>query len=234
MNRNIFTNAFSSKYTLSTIFIAFVGISSSRAAVVFHSTSLFFEGTAFSLDLDGDASADVEIDTLPISNTTSDPYFLAMPLGSSWIAASGDMTTSFSAGDLVSLASLSFVGSPDSLKTGGAYYDAFGNAIEGWGGYMTMDDLGNPIFAEGKPNHQIDLFLVQLNNGVAWVDLGGVITGLSGNTMNIRWGYMEGAHETFAIPEFGGSATVPEPSSLVILGVGSLGLLLARRRNPGK
>ena len=201
-------------------------LSAEGAAVVsrFESVYPMSSGNIFVLDLDQNSIGDVRIDVSAAFDVSSDPYFIATPLGPSSIAGYGGITTSLSVGDLVALSALNWVSSPGMLLTGGVYFDALGNVVaEGWGG-GGYDSFGNVSLPPGGPTNQIDMFLVALEKGVAWVDLDSSSFSAIAGRIDVRWGYFEGAGDVFAITE------VPEPSIAGLLLLGGCAIITQRRK----
>lgn len=176
------------------------------------------------IDLDGDLTNDFWLDVSWTTQTENDGAFLVRAIGSSRIAGVGGITQSFSTGDNIDLGHLDLLGSSTQLLTGGALFDAFGNFVsEGWGG-CTWDLLGNLTCPPGGPDNQIDLFLVTLEEGVAWVDLDPTGLGGFGGGLRVDWGYLPLSEESFTI------VGIPEPGAAwSLLTAGGL-LLLGRRR----
>lgn len=199
---------------------------SAGAAVVSRFDSVFpmSSDNIFVLDLDQNSIGDVQIDVSAAFDVTSDPYYIATPLGQSFIAGYGGITTSFSVGDLVQLSTLNWVSSTGKLLTGGVYFDALGNVVaEGWGGGV-YDSFGNISLPPGGPTNQLDMFLVTLEKGVAWVDLDSRSFSAIAGRIDLRWGYFEGVGDVFAITE------VPEPSIAGLLLLGGCAIITQRRR----
>lgn len=194
------------------------------AAVVFYSEDFPVAPSDQFIDLDfnNDSIDDLRIDVSWQTREENDGAFVAAPLGSARIASLGGISQSFSVGEGVSLDQLSLLGSPNTVLTGGIVLDALGNPIwEGWGG-CTSDLLGNVTCPNGGPNHQIDLFLMEIDGGVAWVDLNPGLLGFG--TLGVDWGYLSNAGNSFTI------TAVPEPRSSTLLVLGGFCLILQRRR----
>ena len=200
-----------------------------RSAVTYYTTSriLGSDQSVINLDLDGDSVDDLQIDVSAVFNFTSDPFFLATTFGSASIAATGGITRSFSVGDLVQVSSLAFVSSPGGLLTGGVYYDALGNvASEGWGG-CSYDAFGNLMCPPGGPTNQVDLFLVDLGDDLAWVDIDSSSFSAIAGRIDFSWGLLESPADSFQI------TGMPEPGlpALVAVGLGVSALRRRRRSN---
>lgn len=207
------------------LFISLALVGAAKAAVVYQSQHWLEIEPVYQLDLDGDSIADVVIDArMGAERDFSEPYFLATPLNGARIAANGDIATSFSAGATIQMDALAWVESPDSLKMGGYFTDALGNPIvEGWGG-VTFEWDGTPIIPSGGPTYQIDLFLVDMGTGVAWVDVDTSWFGQINPLMKFHWAYLEGNHEVVEI------TAVPEPSVAMMGLVGVLAVISRRRQ----
>jgi hypothetical protein len=163
-----------------------------------------------------------------VFNPASDPFYLATTFGSASIAASGGITRSFSVGDLVQLSSLVFVGPPGGLMTGGVYYDALGNvAAEGWGG-CSYDAFGNLTCPPGGPTNQVDLFLVNLGDDIAWVDIDSSSFSAIASQIDFSWGLLESPTDSFQI------TGIPEPGLSALAAVGFSVAALRRRRRSNK
>ena len=196
---------------------------SSIGAVVFSSFTYNVRSEGIVMfDLDGDSTTDLLLDLNNQNWTTSNTPYLLTTLGSTRVVASGGITTSFSVGDIVTIINLPLVGSQQPLQTGGVVTDCLGNFLcEGWGG-VEYNDLGNPQLPLGGPEHQIDLFLVQLRDGVAWVDLDN--RNINWGEITANWGYLSPAEDTFTI------SNVPEPTSSTLLMLTGCFALFSRNR----
>jgi len=196
-----------------------------KAAVIFYSEdfSSAAVGGLVRIDFDRDQIDDLLIDVSWQTRADNDGAFVASPLGDARIAALAGISQSFSVGEIVRLEELNLLGSPDTVLTGGIISDAFGNPLwEGWGG-CSSDSFGNVSCPDGGPTHQIDLFLMELGDGVAWVDLNP--SGIGGfGDFDVDWGFLPSAGSSFTITQ------VPEPGSAVLPFIAVLFVLHRRRR----
>lgn len=188
-----------------------------RAAVVYMDQSYpFFPSNQIQVDLDGVNGDDLLIDLGIGWVAMRDAPYTVTALGGAEVAANGSIATSFHVGDVIELTSQNWVAGPGSVLAGGTVTDAFGNiAFEGWG--VEFNDLGGPA---GPPDNYVDLFVVDLPNGVAWVDLS-VFTPFG--EQPVRWGYLETNSSSFQI------SGIPEVSTLALISM-SFGPLAIRRR----
>ena len=203
--------------------LAFFISGKSHGAVVYQSITydVGFEGIAY-FDLDGNSTNDIRLDVGYPTMLASDFAYIVRPIGTTLIPASGGITTSFSSGDLVTLTDLQMIGNDSTAFTGGYIPDNLGNFVcAGWGG-VTFDEIGNPIIPPGGPTHQIDYFLVKLDEGAAWIHLDSRDANLGLVTAN--WGYISPIESTFAI------TNIPEPSAVTAASLGCMGLLIRRRK----
>ncbi len=179
------------------------------------------------IDLNGDSTADIQIDTSFDATSHNDGAFLLNLLGDAQVAVIGNITQSFAAGQVVRPADLIYASAPARILTGGVVADALGNPIsEGWGG-CTYDDLGNVICPPGGPTNQIDLFFVDLGSGFAWIDLDTKRTSYLG-VLDAQWGYQAGAASAVTL------IPVPEPSIIGMIGLALLVTLRRQRPNQSK
>ncbi|MFT4176400.1 MAG: hypothetical protein QM627_07055 [Luteolibacter sp.] len=208
--------------TLSLLASFCLGITTATAAISYHETSFVWFNQINSLDLDGDGTNDITIDFNPsglvgVPNDFENNPFIITPLGSALIASTGGIADSFSVGSLVDVNALSYVGSTDSTYAGGLVGTIFGYFIqEGWG-YVADSFTGEMI---SPVKHHVDLFIVVLDSGVAWVDFT-----LPADVWNIplQWGY---STETspFII------TAVPEASSFLLIMATSAFMSFRRKR----
>ncbi len=207
------------KIQLPLLLVAIVLIARSNAAITFHEAVLIRSAVLDFIDLDGDAVSDVSV-SFPFDILGPEGPYRITPLGSSSIAtASGGIAESFSIGDQLDLSKLSFVDPNGSVSAGGFIYSPLGHYFgEGWGVSSDLDC--NPIL---PPDHLVDLFVVSLNSGVAWVDFIPPANAFD-FTRVVRWGFQTSS-SPFIIE------AVPEPSvMLTTVAITSIGYALKRRR----
>jgi hypothetical protein len=205
---------------LTTIFAttAFLSASSTHAAVVYMNQSYpFSPSNQIQINLDGVNGDDLLIDLGTGWVGMRDAPYTVTTLGGAAIAANGGIATSFHIAEFIELASQNLVSSPGSVLAGGTVTDAFGNiAFEGWG--VEFNELGGPA---GPPENFVDLFVVDLPDGVAWVDLS-VFTPFG--EQPVRWGYLETTSSSFQI------TGIPEVSTFALIGMSCIPIALRRRR----
>jgi len=203
--------------------VLLTGFTASGAVVYQSHTAVSAFGEPVRFDLDGDGGFDVEIDFSVDARASHDGAFVLTGLPTATIVAENGITLSFSDRQFVDLSMVPSIAPGTGVLTGGYISDPLGNPIvEGWGGVKEYDDLGFPIIPPGAPTHQIDLFLVALPNGAAWVDLD--ISSIGIGWLTASWGYDSPVGDTFTI------AKVPEPSAAVLSSLGALAILCIRRR----
>jgi len=210
---------------LTSLLITIALVAFSKAATTYHEAVLSrFGGPGF-IDLNQDGVFDVTV-TFPMNLSGPEgPYNIA-PLDSNLIATtSGGIAESLSIGDLLDLSILSFVDQNESVFGGGFIYSITGNYFgEGWGFVIDMD--GNPIL---PPEHFVDLFVVDLNSGVAWVDFVPPESATDFNRV-VRWGFST-SDSPLVI------TSVPEPSvtlTTLVLAVTGYALKRKRRTSPSR
>jgi hypothetical protein len=201
---------------------AFFSTQSARAALVWRTATMDGGIAGISdFDLNEDGLADIRIDYGASNIVNGDGPFRLQALDTTLVSASGGITVSYSAGDVVALENGLWVGSGQQILTAGVVLDPLGNVvIDGWGG-ISYDDIGVPIIPPGGPTYQIDMFLVRLTDGVAWVDLD---TGLwSLGVLTANWCYLSPPTQTFVIEP------IPESEVLAMLALG-IGIIFKRSR----
>ena len=176
------------------------------------------------LDANNDSIPDLDFSIIQPDFLSGEADFLisVQPLGQTGIYSENDIAFSLSEGDVVTLSSLNFVNSSNDIIVGGVIFDAFGNPVfNGFGG-CSFDLLFSLNCSADAPLNVIDLFLVEIESGVAIVNIDTSMFVFGNLTINSV--FFENPPNSFVL------VSVPEPSAigLIVLSIGSL--LMLRRR----